>query len=190
LEEVLESAMAKKRPRPRHPLGEPILRPDHLTVQLLKLGATAAARAAVDEEVALIIAEQKSLKLALLAEQFGINLAAPNGILELCLRLAEKHVQGFKVVDSPLPGPGRPKKHCDYFELVKEIEYAQANGETISEACRKLSRGKWKGRHPESLETRYHEWVKQYEQRRQQPDPQFDRLCRARALATEGEHDV
>src|SRR5262245_21465863 len=145
--------MAEK--RPRDPLSEPIVRPYTVVVELIAFRATTAGRAAVDREVALIIAEQKIRKLGLLAERLGVNLQAPNGALELCLRLAEEHYEGFKTLDLPPRRAGRPKK--DYWELVKSIWAAQDNGEAVAEACRRLSRGKWKGHSPESLEARYYE---------------------------------
>src|SRR5262245_16495002 len=175
--------MAEK--RPRDPLSEPIVRPYTVVVELIAFRATAAGRAAVNREVALIIAEQKIRKLALLAERFGVSLQAPNGALELCLRLAEEHYEGFKTVDLPPRRVGAPKK--DYWELVKAIWIAQDSGETVAETCRKLSRGRWKGHPPKSLEARYYQWVDEDKRRRKRPDPLIERLRKARLLA-EGDH--
>jgi hypothetical protein len=164
-----------KRQRKVSLLDEPIVRPDPLVVEVLAYGKSPAEQAVIREEAANFVWQQKLNKLALLALSYNVDIRAPFGFLELCLRLAEQHIKDFKVVDASPRRPGGPRK--DQFELVKAINLRTDAGESVLQACRVLSKrkGPWKGRPPKALQTRYNEWHRQRPQR----DPMVERLILA-----------
>jgi hypothetical protein len=179
-------------------LDEPIVRPDPLIVGLVahRYRHSPAAQAAIHKKAVDVVVQQKLAKLKLLAERHGVDLGAPHAWCELCLRLAEHYVEGFKVLYpyaySDMPemevsprGPGGPRK--DQRDLVDAIQArVRDKREKVIEACRKLSRdpkGRWHGLPPKSLQSRYCEWQQQYKR----TDPLVEMLCRAADRAVLGD---
>jgi hypothetical protein len=151
------------------PLDEPIIRPDALVVALVAFGYphSPAAQAAVRKKAEDFILEEKARKLLLLLAQMGIDPAtarSPIAWFDLSVCLAEKFIEGFKVVDVPARRRGAPKK--DYFELVKAVERRKIlHDKTAMKACRALASqqgGQWHGRRPKTLQSRYHEGLRNF----------------------------
>lgn len=156
-----------RRRKKSDPLDEPIVRPDDLVVALVAFGYphSPAAQAAVRKKAEDFIWEEKARKLLLLLAREGIDPStarSPIAWFDLSVRLAEKSIEGFKVIDVPARRRGAPKK--DYFELVKAVEERKfVHGETAMKACRALATqrgGPWHGRRPKALQSRYHEWLR------------------------------
>jgi hypothetical protein len=151
------------------PLDEPIVRPNGLVVALETFAYrhSPAAQVAIERVAVDIVVQQKITKIKLLADRHGVDLGAPDAWCDLCLRLAEHYLDGFKVIDAPPRGPGGPRK--DQFDLVKAIEArVDDKGETVKEACRRLTRdpkGRWHRLPWTSLQSRYYEWHRQRKHR-------------------------
>jgi hypothetical protein len=170
------------RRKKKDPLDEPIVRPYALVVALVanSYGHSPAAQAAIYQQAVEIVVRQQCDKLMLLAARYGVDLGAPNGPLELCLRLAEKYVKGFQVVDNEPRGPGAPRQ--DYFDLVRAVDTRVYRDKVnVAEACRKLTReqgGPWSRENWTSLQSRYYEW---YAHRKRRIDDPLTKLLRAAA---------
>ena len=107
---------------------------------------------------------QKIEKLLLLLERNGLSLNNPRSWFLLSLRLAEKYIKGFQVVEPSTRRPGRPKgagAKLNRFEVYRAVRAkCDEEGLKVSEACRALVKTRkrpWRDHSAESLETRYYE---------------------------------
>ena len=152
-------------------LSEPIVRPDGLVVGLIAQAyrADPAIEQAVWDEAMRWVDRQKVQKLLLLLERNGLSSNNPRSWFLLSLRLAEKYIKGFQVVEPSTRRPGRPKgagRKLDRFELYKAV-CAKCHEESlnVSEACRALVKTRkrpWRDHSAESLETRYYEQLAEF----------------------------
>lgn len=165
------------------PLTKPIVAPNLLATALVAHGAPNCGEA-VYQELAKIIAEQKSGKLQLLAAELEVDIGSPDGWMQLALKLAERFVPGIQVEFGQDRGPGRPRGsgQVDRFKLFQEIQMLiSKNNSTVIEACKILTKqsGRWKGMRPASLETRYHEHKRMFSSSENNLDPVWERLRHA-----------
>lgn len=165
------------------PLREPIVAPNLLATALVAHGAPNGGEA-VYQELAKIIAEQKSGRLQLLAAELEVDIGSPDGWMQLAFKLAERFVPGMRVEFEKDRGPGRPRGsgQVDRFKLFQDIQkLISQNNNTVIKACKILTKqsGSWKGMRLSSLETRYHECKRTLRCSGNNLDPVWERLRQA-----------
>lgn len=153
--------MAKKPPKFYEDLATPIVKMDlgHLT--LLSCGTSEETQKRIWKEAENWVLREKERKLILLARCFRVSINERNWERTLLLRLAETHVKGFSVVDRPPRTAGRSR--MDYLPMIEDIDSMRKTVKSVARACEILSKkdGPWKGRNPESMATRYYEFMRQ-----------------------------
>jgi len=149
---------------------DPITPPDPRMLAILKLQYRNDFDAvdAISRAPSAWILRQKFEKIVLLAKEYGVDLEAAGGPLNLALILAEKHEPGFQVkgFDRVIGAVGRPANShkIDASKLCLDVqEYLSAHpgsdaSHAITELCR---RGQpWHGHDMKSLRTTYSRFKK------------------------------
>ncbi|MBK8086488.1 MAG: hypothetical protein IPK28_23200 [Devosia sp.] len=100
-------------------------------------------------------------KLVLLAEHYSAVTDDDDiNWKQLAIELAFAHVPGFTTVEERPRKRGRPGRSYFDFALYEAVLGVLDEGEpSVANACRTLAkrRGAWKGKNPDTLETRFHE---------------------------------
>jgi hypothetical protein len=99
-------------------------------------------------------------KIALLAQHYQVDDGDTINWKRLAIELAFAHVPGFTTVEEKPRKRGRPGAGYFNFALYEAVLNVLDEGEpTVANACRRLSKrsGEWKGKNPDTLETRFHE---------------------------------
>ena len=159
------------------PLNKPISLPPPMAIALIAHGAPNGPEA-VYHELSKIKNEVLAERFALLGERLGIEQNDPRFWARLAMSLAQIFVPGFR--DGRERGPGRPRQMQEQIELFQAVREITTKGHVgPSRACELLVKkpGKWKGKNPGTLETKYHNFLKKKPMR---SDPILSRLELAR----------
>jgi hypothetical protein len=110
-------------------------------------------------------------KLPLLAAHYGIDTEAAGWMVRLLLRLAEEVVPGFQVTARPPRRAGRPpgSRKIDRRKLVKdvvELRRSQPSLDVLDVLKILRKRKEYKEHSVPSLETRYYDGLREYEEER------------------------
>jgi hypothetical protein len=162
------------------PLAEPIARKDWFYRLLVSIAGARPTERWKQRTREVVVRENERItrlkeeRMFMLAEQLGaVRDGAPDWRL-LAERLAEEFVPGLRVEKYPTRGRGKPKQ--EFYALVRDVsECIAQNGGSVQAACHELTKmpGRWKGKDACTLERRYFEWLKDWdeEQKRRSGDP-------------------